>query len=1031
MINRYPFFTFFILLLLTLVFMQTNVVAQGVTTAAINGIVADANGAPLPSANIIAVHTPSGTQYGTTSRIDGKYNLNGLRTGGPYSITVSFVGYKPQVSEGVMLQLGQNLKLDFTLYDEAVEFGDITVVGERSSILNSGKTGAVTSVTTEQIQSLPTINRSFQDFSKLSPLFSGSSLSAAGRNFKLNNIQIDGTQYNDLFGLGSTGTPGGQANANPISLDAIEEFQVVIAPYDVRLGGFTGGGVNAITRSGDNKLSGSIYGYGRNQDFVGKSPDVLKTKLSEFSEYQAGLRLGGPIMKDKLFFFVNAEMTKRNEPTQNVLLVGKDNLRLAADSLRTALLNYGYDPGTVDDVTLERPSLKLFARIDWNIGTNHTLTLRHNYVDADDDILPRSSAVNYSDRLYTFNSATHSSVLQFNSRFGNNLSNELIVGYTMIRDKREVGNAFPSIRVGSPISNIDMYAGTEEFSIANILDQDIIEFTDNFSIYSGNHVITVGTHNELFSFYNLFIRNFYGNYRFANVLSLIAGTPSAYEYRYSLTGNPRQSAEFSAIQLGGYIQDEWSLAPNFKLTFGARIDVPMFPDSPAKNDSVTKYFGGLGYGTEIVPDGNLLISPRVGFNWDVVGDKSSILRGGVGIFTGRVPYVWISNQYSNTGVEFADISVNNPSFFITDPNNQPKAGQNGLSAGSTTEIDMTDPDFKLPQVLRANIGLDQKLPLNFVGSFDFLYTKSINDPVYQDLNIKSPTGTMADGRSYYAGSRVASYFQRVMLLENTSDNYSTNVSAQIQGEPIQNIYLNLGYSGGIAKDKNSVVSSQARSQFRYNPVPNSPNDPPLTRSNFEIASRFFGSVSFSYEFFAQAKTTLTVFYNYQSGRPFSYVFNGDANQDGHDANDLIYIPKDMADLNAKYIFTNAGEDTKFMAYVARDEYLKNNKGKIAARNGAFEPWFDQIDLRLSQEIPFFFGREFELSFDILNFANLLNSEWGWLQQVPNQADGILRRTGNETSTGRVRVEFTDKENPFVNHPLLSRWQMQLGLRFTF
>lgn len=1031
MINRYSMLSFFMLLFVSLMLFTGNVNAQGVTTAAMNGVVVDQKGDPLPGANILAVHTPSGTQYGTTSRVDGKYNLNGLRTGGPYTITVSYVGYKPQSIDGINLLLGQNLRQDYTLIEEAVELSSVTIVGEKSNILNSGKTGAVTSVTTEQIQSLPTVNRSFQDFSKLSPLFSGSSLSAGGRNFKLNNIQIDGTQYNDLFGLGSTGTPGGQANANPISLDAIEEFQVVIAPYDVRLGGFTGGGVNAITRSGDNKLSGSIYGYGRNQDLVGKSPDVLKTKLSEFSEYQAGLRLGGPIMKDKLFFFVNAEMTKRKEPTQNVQLVGKDNLRLAADSLRTALLNYGYDPGTIEDVTLERPSLKLFARIDWNIGTDHTLTLRHNYVDADDDILPRSSAVNYSDRLYTFNSATHSSVLQFNSRFGNNLSNELIIGYTMIRDKREVGNAFPSIRVASPVSGVDMYAGTEEFSIANSLDQDIIEFTDNFSVYAGNHVITIGTHNELFSFSNLFIRNFYGLYSFRNVLDLIEGTPSAYEHRYSLTGDPRQAAEFSAIQFGGYVQDEWSIAPNFKLTFGVRVDVPMFPDKPAMNDSVSKYFGNLGYGTDKVPSGNLLISPRVGFNWDVVGDKSSILRGGVGIFTGRVPYVWISNQYSNTGVEFADISRSNPTFFITDPNAQPKAGQNGLSAGSTTEINITDPDFKLPQVLRANLGLDQKLPLNFVGSFDFLFTQSINDPLYQDLNIKSPTGTMADGRPYFAGARVASYFQRVMLLENTSENYSTNVSAQIQGEPIQDIYLNLGYSGGIAKDQNSVTSSQARSQFRFNPIPNSPNDPPLTRSNFEIASRFFGSVSFSHEFFAQAKTTLTVFYNYQSGRPFSYVFNGDANQDGHDGNDLIYIPKDMADLNAKYIFTTAGQDAQFMAYVEKDEYLKNNKGKIAQRNGASEPWFDQIDLRLSQEIPFLFGHEFELSFDILNFANLLNGEWGWLQQVPNQADGILRRTGNDTSTGRVRVTFTDKENPFVNNNLLSRWQMQLGLRYSF
>ena len=456
MINRYAMLSFLMLLFVTLTFVQSNVFAQGVTTAAMNGIVVDSKGDLLPGANILAVHTPSGTQYGTTSRLDGKYNLNGLRTGGPYTVTVSFVGYKPQVSEGQMLQLGQNLKLDYTLYEEAVELGGITVIGEKNAILSNNRTGAGQNVTAKDIELVPSISKNFGDFAKLSPQANGNSSSIASRNNRYNNIQIDGTQYNDLFGLGATGTPGGQTGTTPISIDAIQEFQVIVAPYDVRYGGFTGGGINAITRSGTNKWTGSIFGYGRNQSLVGKGGFITddpntsanEQKYPDFKEYAYGFRLGGPIIKDKLFFFANGEITRRDQPLSNISLVtGKSTIDSLARRFAEILSSKGMDPGTYGAFTVEQPSQKLFFRLDLNQSENHKITLRHNLVTSYQDILASRNANNtlsFSTFDYRIRNITNSTVLQINSTFSNNLSNELILGFTSIRDRRAGINRKPT-----------------------------------------------------------------------------------------------------------------------------------------------------------------------------------------------------------------------------------------------------------------------------------------------------------------------------------------------------------------------------------------------------------------------------------------------------------------------------------------------------------------------------------------------------------------------------------------------------------
>ncbi|MCU7491171.1 MAG: TonB-dependent receptor [Ignavibacteria bacterium] len=1048
----------FLLFVLFVLFGASQAFAQGVTTAAMNGTVVDNEGQPLPGATIVAIHVPTGTQFGTTSRVDGKFNISNMRVGGPYTVKASFIGYTTQVKEGISLSLGQNYTINFKLTSESIQTGTINVVADRNAVISGSRTGASTNVGVEEIKAFPTISRSFQDFAKLTPQFDGRSSSAAGRNNRFNNIQIDGTQYNDLFGLGSTGTPGGQAGTTPISLDAIQEFQVVIAPYDVRQGGFTGGGINAITRSGTNFFSGSVYGYYRNQNFMGYSPDDKKTKVTEFNEYQTGLRIGGPIIKDKLFFFANGEFTRRTDPSDNLSLTQGGNLGSKdslASSMQNILMNkYSYNPGGYGSFSTKRPSSKLFLRFDYNISDAHKLTFRHNFVDGSDQKTGRSvSTLEFADRMYQFNTNTNSSVLQLSSTFSNTMSNELIAGYTRIRDTRDPsGRPFPSILVKTAIPGFTLKAGAEEFSQANQLDQDIFELTDNFSYYTGSHVITVGTHNEFYKFRNLFIRNLYGYYEFNSLTDLQNGTPSRYQLSYSNTANPMEAAHFNAYQLGLYAQDEWSATNNVKVTLGLRVDAPFFPNDPAYNQTIDQVFTkgqGMDLGTNKVPSGKLLFSPRLGVNWDVNGDRTTQVRGGAGIFTGRIPYVWISNQYGNTGVEFGRIDLSTgkglPANFPFNPD--PNSQTRNLTSIPQTEVDLTAGDFKMPQVARFDAAVDHQLPFGLTGTLEGIYSKSINDLTYQDINIvpqasKFVSGAGDPGRNtYLSGTKgYSSAFTNVILMKNTSKGYQYNITAQVQGTLPMGLYTNIAYTYTRAKDLNSTISSQAYSQWRYNPIANDPNNPDLATSNFEIRNRILVAVSYTAEFFTNYRSTFTLFYNGQSGLPFSYTYDGDVNGDGQTSNDMIYIPKNATDPSEIQVGSIATGTKAFVAdpamaqalenYIQRDNYLKEHRGEIMERNGANVPWTNQVDFRFVQEIPLIAGHRFEVSLDVLNLPNLLNSKWGWIKSVNNQNDSVIKLQGTDANKRPV-FSFKDKPDPFQNDNLNSRYQMQLGARYSF
>ena len=1033
--------------------------AQSVTTASFSGVVKDNNGQPVYGANVIATHVPSGTVFGAATRADGRYNIPFARVGGPYTITVNFIGYKKETRENVMLALSEDKRINFTMVEEAVEMAGVEIVVERNPIISETRTGASKTVSTIEIESLPTIDRSFTDFAKLTPQFSGNN--AAGRSNRYNNIQIDGAVNNDLFGLNSSGTPGGGAGTTPISLDAIQEFQVVIAPFDVRMGGFTGGGINAITRSGTNKFDASAYYYFRNESFVGD--DYNGNAYPKFNEKQLGFRIGGPIINDKLFFFVNAEMTRKEAPTAQGILGDSsvsDFTGIPVDSVKefVRILNdqYGYDAGNFGIAQLKTNSNKFFARLDWNISEKHHLTFRNNYLSAFDDKLTRASGAGLSSsgsgfRLsnsgYALDNKTNSSVLQLTSQINANMYNEAILGYSIIRDiRKNPGKDFPSVQV--VFGSKAIIAGTETYSAANQLDQNIFEFTDNFNYFMGDHSFTIGTHNELFSFKNLYISNYFGVYSFNSLTRLRNGAPDGYMLSYSLdTTNLKPAAEFSVNQFGFYAQDMWKVMPNLNLTLGIRYDVPIMPDKPTKNDTAYYYFNMK---TNSSASGNGLFSPRIGVNWDPFNDKQLQVRGGIGIFSGRSPYVWISNQYGNTGADIGRTTVN-PGVFVTDPYNQPGK----VYVAPTSEVDLINPNFKMPQIWRFNLGLDQKLPWwGLVTTLDIVASKNINEIRYQDINLKGisstiPLGledTVASQRVRFGSSRTAkspalitSKFSNAIYLSNTDNGYEYNVTLQLTKDMSKGLFGSMAYSYGRAYNENSGTSSQAKSNFQYNPVKGDPNNSEVGTSNYEIRHKIIMNLSYQFALIEKWTTTLSMFYIGRSGQPYSTTYYGnstygDVNADGMYTNDLIYVPKDSLDINLVAVtgYTVSEQRALLEAYINGDPALKKARGKVIARNASTTPWNNRVDIRMAQTIPVAdkYGR-LEFTWDVINFLNMMSKDWGRYKYVSSQNDSPINYRGID-ATGKPMFTFTKStKDRFVSSGISSLWQMQFGLRYTF
>ncbi|MES2891842.1 MAG: carboxypeptidase regulatory-like domain-containing protein [Bacteroidota bacterium] len=1035
-----------------------------VTTSSITGIVKDAKESPLAGGVVSVKHLPTGTVYTTTTDKNGKFDLVNLIPGGPYSVDISSVGFITFSEATYNFPLGENTRIDAILSPSTTTLSEVIVSGRSGGGLNARrKTGASTSISKEQISALPTLSRSLADYTRLTPQANGNSFGGISNRF--NNITIDGAVNNDVFGLSGSGTPGGQAATTPISLDAIQEIQVVLAPYDVSYGNFTGAGVNAVTRSGTNNFEGSVYYFLRNENTIGKDP-VSKIKSTAFTDKQYGARFGGAIVKNKLFFFVSGEMGRRTQPT--LFNAGETNSLLttpeAQQLLDTLKTKYNYDGGTFSPFDAQTQSDKLFGRLDWNISTKHRLTIRHNYISAYDDNISRSTSLfRFGNNTYRFNNKQHITVAELRSRFSNRVSNNLIIGRHEIRDFRSTyGTLFPSIEISKAGGTIQI--GSERSSTANELDQDIFEITDNLKIFAGKSTFTIGTHNEFFKFRNLFINNLNGRWRFASLQDFYANQPRQFDVTYSANKSvsEKPSAEFNAAQLGFYAQDEIQFNPNFRLTFGMRVDLPIINTVPGYNRVIDSTFGGK-YSTQYIPNKQPLFAPRVGFNYDVAGDKSVVVRGGVGVFSGRVPFVWISNQFSNTGLllrttsqtdntpNAAPFEVNAGNGFNPNVNEQSNIGAS--STGGTFEANLIDRKFKLPQVLRVNAATDVKLPGDINLTVEGIFSKTLNNVYYQDVNLRPAAATVDpaynngfDKRIAFAGStngrRINTSITNAILITNTSEGYALNLGATIN-KTWKHYFAQLAYNFNSATDVNSGASSTALSNWEFVQVVGDPNSPRAAISNYQLAHRFTGIFSMNYEYIKHLKTSLSFFYNGNSGQTFTYLVNGDLNSDGRFGNDLIYVPNNPSEIKfvdrlnsagTAVVATAAQQSADFETFITNDSYLNKRRGQYSERNGRSTPWEHVIDARLAQD--FFVNvsgkrHALQLTLDIFNLTNLLNNDWGRQYFVTNQAYNLLS-TINRTSGAFIGkgFNFNNTALPWTMN-FSSRWQGQVGVRYTF
>lgn len=1069
-------------------FMVMTSFAQ-ITTSSMSGIITDTNGSPLIGATISLSHKPSGTSYGTATREDGRYNLPGLRVGGPYSITVSYIGYTDDNLDNVYLNLGQNFTFNSKLAEEGVNMEVLTISGAKNSILNDKRTGASTNVGLQTLSSLPTLSRSISDFTRTTPQSNGRSIGGADARF--NNFTLDGSIFNNSFGLSDL--PGGQTNSTPISLDAIEQIQINVAPYDVRESGFTGAGINAVTRSGTNEFSGSAFLNIRNQSFVGARANDAGVVTSNFDVTQSGFRFGGPIINDRLFFFVNGESERRNDPANSgfvALRPGQNDsdpnvtrvLASDLDTLKSFLIRkYNYDPGVYENFALQTRSDKILARIDYNINDKSKLSLRYNFLKSSRDVPASSSgsfsgragnafALNFSNNNYVINNDINSLILEHNY-IRSNWSNKIIAGLTANRDYRSSGGGiFPLVDILQGGRNYIAF-GYEPFTPNNILDTDTWQFRNDFTYYNGKHTITTGINFESFEFRNTFTPTYYGQFVYNSLADFYADTdddplnnPTLRRYQKTssnLANSALPTAVTNASQTGVYVQDEIQVSDKLKVTAGVRADLPIFKNTALNNSEAAEFtfkdeFGNdLKVNTSQLPNPSVLFSPRVGFNFDVFGNNKTQLRGGTGVFSGRPAFVWISNQVGNNGILTGSVFEDNTKGkypFSPDVDKYNLTPNPGAAAPSYN-LAMVDPNFKFPQTWRTNIAIDQELPFGLIATAELIYNKEINNVTYINANLNPSTKTLAgpDTRPIYgytnAANRVVSKVTDVTVLKNT--NAGSGMSATFKVEkPYENgLNYMVAYNFGQTRDLMSA-GSIAFSSWRDNLSVRGNNLPDVAFSNNDLRHRIIASASYKIEYLDVASTQFGVFFQMQNQGRFSYRVNGDLNGDQQTANDLLFVPNKGSDLifeqytvkvnNVDQVITPEAQAAAFDKFIDQDDYLSTRRGDYAERNGVLMPMLASIDLSIVQEFYVKVGgkkNSLQVRADIFNFGNMINNSWGVSDRIVNSSPLTYRSIN---TAGQPVYRFPVDANGNFQSATYTKsanlgdvWQAQLGLRYTF
>ncbi len=1024
---------------------------QGVTTSSIRGIVVDNNGKPLNGVTIAVVNMATGSQYSAMSFKDGSFKLQGLQVGGPYKVVASSLGFEKAEANNLYLSLNQVANVKLTLVPADQKLNAVTIKGNKNDFMSSDRTGAETSVGSKDLKILPSISRGEKDFTRLTPQSDGNSF--GGRNNLYNNFSLDGSIFNNSFGL-DYATPGGQADAQPVSLDAIKQIQVSLAPFDVRQGGFSGAGINAVTKSGTNKFKSSIYYYGRNKNMIGSKVGDTKVENYAFNTLLTGLTLGGPIIKNKLFFFVSLEAERRdqlaygfvaNDGTNsgpNVTSVDKDSIQMVHDHL---LNEWGYEAGRFEGYNHKTYNNKALAKINWNINKKHKFTFRYNMLNAWKDILPHPEAIGgrgptsyrlpFENSSYKIFNNIYSFVSELNSRFNDKIFNKVLISYTMFKDHREPwSKPFPVIDILDKNKNIAITAGSEMFSTHNILNQNISQFTDNLTYYSNKHTITGGINLERFNFENSFNLFYYPWHTYTSVQQFLNQTVDSVDYNKEVTESnkkPYTVSHVDVVQAALYVQDEFDISQNFTLTYGLRVDVPFYLNKIAPDTTIQNFKGWrdtqgnqVTVDPSIWPKNNLMWSPRIGFNWNVLGDNTLKIRGGTGIFTGRIPFVWLGNQATNSR----------------------------LYPGYTFQINSTQAGFRFPQVWKSDLAVDYNLH-GWIFTVEGIFGKDINAVVHRNYNMLKPTGKLsgADNRAIFSGFNEVNIYSSspnaicfldagTIIMENVEQGYQAVLTTQVKKNFDFGLNIFAAYTYTESKDYTSIPAEIAADAFQRNPIVGDPNQSMLSYSRYGLKHRFIASAAYRIEYKNMA-TSVGLFYQLAKGNRFSYTYAGDLNQDMITNNDLLFVPANSSEIHfgtvsngvATVASDAAQQWTALNNYINQDPYLSTRRGKYAERNGAMLPWFSELDMSVAQDLKINIGDKkniLRLSIDVMNLGNMLNSHWG-VRQLPTNTHPI---TVNGVDANNVPYFSFDKSltSSYIDDTsILSKWQMQFGIRYIF
>ncbi len=1084
----------FTFILLSLFIGSASLMAQ-MTTSSLSGNITDTKGEALAGATVVAVHVPSGTQYATLCDASGNFRIQNMRVGGPYKVDVSFVGYSSSTYTDINLKLGETYVQNGQLTETTTSLQEIVVTaGLRNSILSSERSGTQTNVSGRDLVNMPTISRSIADFTKFTPQAQGNSF--GGRDSRFNTITIDGAAFNNNFGLSGNPLPGGEAQ--PIALDAIEEISVSMAPYDVRQSQFTGASINAITRSGDNTFKGSVYTYIRPESFTGNTVDGREVQgANSRSSQNFGGRIGGPIIKNKLFFFLSGEYGTESIPgvTWKPSTDGVANTDLMISRTREAdmirvrdhlISTYNYDPGKYKDFDpFKNQNTKILARLDWNINKDHKLTLRYNNVVGTSDQTtnansgppnnPRNSgrissqSMAFSNAFYGFKNTVRSMTGELNSSFSPKISNKFLASYTFIQDTRTSNSdIFPFVDIWEGGDQY-MSFGYELFTFNNDVTNKTLTITNNLTVNLNRHTLTVGASFDRLFFRNSYIREGTSYYRYASVDDFINGDdPSGFGITYGYNGvdAPGAVATFGFAAL--YAQDEWQVVPKLKLTYGVRLELPLYLDDMQGNQAIDTltFAGGKKMDVGSWPESQVVISPRIGFNWDVLGDRSLQIRGGTGLFTGMLPFVWFTNQPTNSGTlqspeigwgsqgggtnlaglefnpDYKDFLASNPVQFPTTPGSLP----------NNSTLTQVSKDFKFPQIWRSNLAFDVELPWNMVFTGEAIYSKDINAVQQININLAEPTGVLAgaDNRIYWASSTVAKVKSNVSAateLVNSNKGYQYSLTAMLTKNFSKGLSAMFAYTYTKAMDISANPGSSAYSAYSSNTSYGSLNDPELSYSNFATPHRLIGQASYRVEYIKHLATTFSLVYQgYQTGR-WSYTYSNDLNGDGV-SSDIMYVPAQPNDLRfvASGAMSAADQAAMFWNYVNENEYLKSRMGQYAERYGDLQPWMHRFDAKILQDIFANFGTDrkytLQLSLDLLNVGNMINDSWGTytynaLASYENVRPLTVVSRGSATSQPTFRLNATSLQD-FKTKSTLSKslstsstWGCLLGVRLIF